>query len=88
LTVTLLVEKYEDEKYPIDIPDPISAIKFRMDQEVHISVQTCHIVNLILVSVRWQSSTGIGGRFHRNTHLRFILHFTGFYTIDLLKKIN
>jgi len=30
--------------------------------------QTCHIVNLILVSVRWQSSTGIGGRFHRNTH--------------------
>lgn len=31
--LVLLVEKYEDEKYPIDMPDPISAIKFRMDQE-------------------------------------------------------
>lgn len=31
--LVLLVEKYENEKYPIDMPDPISAIKFRMDQE-------------------------------------------------------
>ena len=29
---SLLVEKYEDEHYPIDPPDPIEAIKFRMDQ--------------------------------------------------------
>jgi HTH-type transcriptional regulator/antitoxin HigA len=27
-----LVEIYEKEKYPIDPPDPIEAIKFRMDQ--------------------------------------------------------
>lgn len=27
-----LVEDYEKEKYPIDQPDPISAIKFRMEQ--------------------------------------------------------
>ncbi len=26
-----LVEKYEDEHYPIDLPDPIEAIKIRMD---------------------------------------------------------
>jgi HTH-type transcriptional regulator/antitoxin HigA len=26
-----LVEKYEDEQYPIDLPDPIEAIKIRMD---------------------------------------------------------
>jgi HTH-type transcriptional regulator/antitoxin HigA len=31
LLVTL-VELYEDKKYPIDIPDPIEAIKFRMEQ--------------------------------------------------------
>ncbi len=28
----LLIEKYEEEHYPIDPPDPISAIKFRMEQ--------------------------------------------------------
>ena len=28
-----LVEVYEAERYPIDPPDPISAIEFRMDQQ-------------------------------------------------------
>lgn len=28
----MLIEKYEDEHFPIDAPDPIEAIKFRMDQ--------------------------------------------------------
>lgn len=30
--LALLINKYEDEVYPIDIPDPVEAIKFRMDQ--------------------------------------------------------
>src|SRR5437763_3830741 len=29
----LLVETYEDKTYPIDLPDPIAALRFRMDQE-------------------------------------------------------
>ena len=28
----LLIEKYENEYYPINAPDPIEAIKFRMEQ--------------------------------------------------------
>ena len=28
----ILIEKYEDEYYPIEAPDPIEAIKFRMEQ--------------------------------------------------------
>ncbi len=28
----LLIEQYEDQHYPIDLPDPIEAIKFRMEQ--------------------------------------------------------
>lgn len=28
----VLIEKYEDEHYSIDAPDPIEAIKFRMEQ--------------------------------------------------------
>lgn len=30
--LSLLIEKYEDEKFPIELPDPIEAIKFRMEQ--------------------------------------------------------
>src|SRR5262249_41993176 len=29
----LLVETYEDRVYPIDLPDPIAALRFRMEQE-------------------------------------------------------
>jgi len=29
---SILIEKYEEEHYPIDLPDPIEAIKFRMEQ--------------------------------------------------------
>lgn len=28
----MLIEKYEQENFPIDYPDPIEAIKFRMEQ--------------------------------------------------------
>ena len=30
---SLLVERYEEEHFPIDVPDPVDAIKFRMEQE-------------------------------------------------------
>jgi HTH-type transcriptional regulator/antitoxin HigA len=30
--LSILIEKYEDEHYPIDAPDPIEAIRFRMEQ--------------------------------------------------------
>ena len=30
--LSILIEKYEDDFYPIDLPDPIEAIKFRMEQ--------------------------------------------------------
>lgn len=29
----LLLEKYEETAFPIDLPDPIAAIRFRMEQE-------------------------------------------------------
>ena len=31
--LTQLAEIYEEEKYPIDLPSPVSAIKFRMEQQ-------------------------------------------------------
>ncbi len=30
---SLLVEKYEDEHFPVAAPDPVEAIRFRMEQE-------------------------------------------------------
>ena len=30
--LSILIEKYEDEHYPIGMPNPIEAIKFRMEQ--------------------------------------------------------
>ncbi len=30
--LSMLIEKYEDEHFPVDMPDPIEAIKFRMEQ--------------------------------------------------------
>ena len=30
--LSLLIEKYEEDHYPIEAPDPIEAIKFRMEQ--------------------------------------------------------
>src|SRR5437667_1127215 len=31
--LVLLVEAYEDKAYPIDPPDPIAALRFRMEQQ-------------------------------------------------------
>ena len=31
--LVLLVEQYENKKYPVDFPDPIEAVKFRMEQQ-------------------------------------------------------
>ena len=31
--LTLLIEKYEDDNFPIELPDPVEAIKFRMEQQ-------------------------------------------------------
>ena len=30
---SLLVERYEQEKFPVDLPDLVEAIRFRMEQE-------------------------------------------------------
>lgn len=42
--ILLLVEKYEDEHYPISLPDPIEAIKARMED---LGVETKDLVAAI-----------------------------------------
>jgi HTH-type transcriptional regulator/antitoxin HigA len=42
----ILIEKYEDEHFPIGFPDPIEAIKFRMEQMGYTQSDLAKIVGL------------------------------------------
>lgn len=42
----LLIDKYEQEHYPIDFPDPIEAIKFRMEQMGYSQSDLAKVVGL------------------------------------------
>ena len=42
----ILIEKYEDSHFPIDFPDPIEAIKFRMEQKGYNQTDLAKVVGL------------------------------------------
>ena len=42
----ILIDKYEQEHYPIDFPDPIEAIKFRMEQLGYNQSDLANVVGL------------------------------------------
>lgn len=44
--LSILIEKYEDDKYSIGLPDPIEAIKFRMEQMGYNQTDLAKIVGL------------------------------------------
>ena len=42
----ILIDRYENEHFPIDLPDPIEAIKFRMEQLGYTQTDLAKIVGL------------------------------------------
>lgn len=44
--LTLLIDKYEQTRYPIDFPDPIEAIKFRLEQLGYSQSDLANVVGL------------------------------------------
>lgn len=42
----ILIEKYENENFPIELPDPIEAIKFRMEQLNYTQNDLANIIGL------------------------------------------
>jgi HTH-type transcriptional regulator/antitoxin HigA len=42
----ILIDKYEQDHYPIDFPDPIEAIKFRMEQLGYNQSDLANVVGL------------------------------------------
>lgn len=44
--LSILIEKYEDEHFPVGFPDPIEAIKFRMEQLGYNQTDLARVVGL------------------------------------------
>ena len=42
----ILIDQYESEHFPIDLPDPIEAIKFRMEQLGYTQTDLARVVGL------------------------------------------
>ncbi len=42
----ILIEKYEDEHFPVGMPDPVEAIKFRMEQLGYSQADLAKVVGL------------------------------------------
>ena len=42
----MLIEQYENEHFPMDLPDPIEAIKFRMEQLGYTQTDLAKVVGL------------------------------------------
>lgn len=42
----MLIDKYEEDHYPVDFPDPIAAIKFRMEQLGYNQADLANVVGL------------------------------------------
>lgn len=42
----ILIEKYEEEHFPIELPDPVEAIKFRMEQMGYSQSDLAKVVGL------------------------------------------
>lgn len=42
----ILIEQYENNHFPIDLPDPIEAIKFRMEQLGYTQTDLANVVGL------------------------------------------
>ena len=42
----ILIEKYEDEQFPVGFPDPMEAIKFRMEQMGYTQSDLAKVVGL------------------------------------------
>lgn len=42
----ILIEQYENQHFPIDLPDPIEAIKFRMEQMGYTQTDLARVVGL------------------------------------------
>ena len=42
----ILIDQYENERFPIDLPDPIDAIKFRMEQMGYTQTDLANAIGL------------------------------------------
>ena len=61
--LSILVEKYENDHFPIDAPDPVEAIKFRMEQ---LGLETKDIA--LLIGSKSHTSEILNGKRNLSLH--------------------
>ncbi|MCK6601616.1 MAG: transcriptional regulator [Bacteroidetes bacterium] len=44
--LSILIDQYENENYPIELPDPVEAIKFRMEQSGYKQSDLANVIGL------------------------------------------
>jgi len=93
--LAFLIETYEDKHYAMDLPDPIEAIKFRMDQE---GLKQADLVTLIgsrsKVSEILSGKAGLSLKMIRNIHRQLgisaevLLRESGAYLDDEMQNLE
>lgn len=69
--LSILVEKYEDEHFPIEMPTPIEAIKFRMEQLGMSNADLAKIIGTTSrVSEIFNGKRNLSVKMMRNIHRR------------------
>lgn len=78
--LSLLVENYELKHYAINLPDPISAIKFRMDQE---NLQQKDLIPILgdrsIVSKVLNGQRGLTVNMIKNLHTKLNIPFENLF---------
>lgn len=72
--LSLLIDQYEKENYPIDLPDPIEAIKFRLEQLGYSQNDLAEIIGLKsraseVLSKKRKLSLGMIRQIHAKLHI-------------------
>ena len=72
--LTLLIEKYEDDNFPIELPDPVEPIKFRMKQQGLTQIDLAEVVGRKsraseILNRKRKLSLEMIRQLHRNWHI-------------------
>ncbi|MES2796739.1 MAG: helix-turn-helix domain-containing protein [Bacteroidota bacterium] len=72
--LSILIENYENEKFPIGFPDPIEAIKFRMEQMGYNQTDLAKILGLKsraseILNKKRKLSLELIRKIHENLHI-------------------
>ena len=83
----ILIDKYENEKFPISLPDPIEAIKFRMEQMGYNQNDLANIVGLKsraseILNRKRKLSLEMIRQLHERLHIPTVVLIQSYYMVE------